>query len=487
MPSPVQPMDKEEVARAFAWTSGLMLATKVALPIVTTGIVARLLGPGPLGVFAIAAGFLAAVDILREFGLSATFIADVKCPPGDEGRYVGLAAFVGVAYFAVIASAANPLASLLGVPQYGAAIAALGFCGLLGSLGSIVGAKVQKTGRFRRYAVSELAAQIASSIAVIALAWAGFGVWALVVGAALRQAAMVAMFWSMAPLLPALPDAAFLKRVFPRSVGMVSNNVLSVPYTMADSAFIGRAFGKEAAGLYNAAFALAMKPVELISWPLSRTLLVALSHRAESPERVASAYIRVLSAVALIVVPGLFVLAMNPGAVMALVYGEKFRAAAPMFTVLCLYLGFRAFGTIGGTVLASIGRPAFANFAWLGAYALVAILAVTGYATRSAWHAAWALTMGAILAYGFSAVAVFILIRPKAADFRPLKLAALACAPSIAAVAFLAYLGLSPLVGLTTSVLAGTLIQLVSVGAVLTGSPLSGFHPAGLRQIWTRL
>src|SRR5262249_32603172 len=155
-------------------------------------------------------------------------------------------------------------------------------------------------------------------------------------------------------------------------------------------------------GLYNTAQNIAYKPMDLILFPLSKTLMVAFSQQAGDPEKLARAYYRSVVAVLLTVIPIYAVIGFNAHAVIGILLGEEFLGGIPILRVLCLYLAFRTFGNISGNALVPAGKHHWTFWPWI--LALVVTGTGVAYSAGLAPDArlmgiVWSFTGGAMVVY----------------------------------------------------------------------------------------
>src|SRR4029079_3062305 len=158
--------------------------------------------------------------------------------------------------------------------------------------------------RFFGLAASELASMFAGTIAAIALALWGAGVWALVGANLVTAFAFMSGVWIACRWRPGFPVrnsgvGSMLK--FGRN--LTGNNILNYIARNIDNLLIGRVWGPRQLGLYVRAYQLLLLPLDQICSPIDGVAITALSRLINDPERYRSAYLRMLEKLAMVTMP----------------------------------------------------------------------------------------------------------------------------------------------------------------------------------------
>ena len=136
------------------------------------------------------------------------------------------------------------------------------------------------------------------------------------------------------------------------------------------------AAGRAALGMYTQAFNLMMKPVYVVSSPITGIMLPALSRVADQADRYAELVAKFYRMVGIVLLPagvGLFLVAVD---LMLVLGGEPWRDAGRMLMAMAPTILVQGFLGIAGSVFASVGR---AGHLLIGALATTIALLI-GYA-----------------------------------------------------------------------------------------------------------
>ena len=341
---------------ALKWNyAGVAVRTVCQLAI---GVVlARMLGPGPFGVVAVAWLVISACNLIADFGLGAVLVQRPRLEPRDVHFVFSCQLGIGAAMTLIGLLLSDRIAAFFQLSQQVLPIQAMFSLFLLQSLGQTSAALLRRALDFRYVQqVSILSYLVGYLVFGIPLAGLGFGVWALVVanlvqvlgcsvGYVLRTRRQLG--WALRPA----SDGTF-------SFGgkVVLANLSSWSIANLDSLAVGRVLGPVELGLYNRAMTLVSSPMGAFVSGLQGVLFAACSRAQDRPDLVRSAYLGATTAVGLVSMP-LFcsIAAVAPTVVVGL-YGEQWRAATVPLTALALAMPLMALLALAGPVLMSMDR-----------------------------------------------------------------------------------------------------------------------------------
>src|SRR5439155_12259017 len=123
-----------------------------------------------------------------------------------------------------------------------------------------------------------------------------------------------------------------------------------------DGLLIGRYLGSDAVGLYSRATALVMRPLERLIAPIYAVIVPALSRLQTEPERYRRAFVQVFDglAIAAFLLAGL--LLPLSAALVKVILGDKWDAAAPIFAALTPAFVYLPLATATSWLYTSQGR-----------------------------------------------------------------------------------------------------------------------------------
>lgn len=383
------------LARAAAW--GVVWAfaasalSRVAW-LAALAVLARLLAPEEFGLFAFGLVFLTYVETMGDLGTGSALIHWPRRTADAAHVTFYFNLVTGVLWFALAQVAAPWVAEFFRSPEGEPVIRVLAVSFLIRGLGNTHDALCQKELRFKARLVPETALTVGKGLLAVALALAGFGVWALVWGQLAGLVFQTAALWWVVPWRPGgrFPkDLARPMLVYGR--GIIAVNVLAAVVHHADLVVVGRMLGTTVLGFYQMATKVPEVTVTLAVWVVGRVLFSTFSRIHAEGRGLARGFLAAVRYVSLLTVPmaaGLFLVA-DP--LVRIVFGADWLPAVPILRALAVYVGLRSVGSHAGDVLKATGRTGLlAGLAVGKAVVLVPVLILAGRSSGLAVAAALA-------------------------------------------------------------------------------------------------
>ena len=325
--------------------------------ILVLAVVARIVSPTELGIFALAAALQILVGDLAVLGV-ASAVARADLDADEIGpTVVTISVVSGLLLSSVMAIWAAPLASLLGAPAAADAIRILAVCVALTGALAVPTAQLQREFRQDVLFRSNVVALVPSSAALIVLAAAGDGsvafAWSRVVGLVVTGYVLLRSlstnYW------PGL-EPRYLRPLIRFGFPLAMANVLSQILLNIDYVFVGRLMSAADVGLYMLAFQICTWPTALMGTVLNSIVLPAFSTLRRDGGDLGEALSYAVRTVALIACPIAAFTCAFATPLITTVYGEKWAAAGPVLSVLALYGMVFVLGLLFANVLISTGR-----------------------------------------------------------------------------------------------------------------------------------
>jgi O-antigen/teichoic acid export membrane protein len=312
---------------------------KVAISIVATAVLARLLTPydyGLIGMVAVATNF---ISMFKDMGLSYPTVQQQQINFDQVSTLFWINVSISVVLIAITAAIAPILSWFYGEPRLTliTIIMAIGF--LLGGVTVQHDALLRRQMRFFALSGIALASMVTGYAVGIILALRGAGYWSLVLSQLALLATNAIGVFSLCSWRPGLPkrnSGVTSMITFGGNItGYAVINYLSKNF---DSLMLGKFWGAQNLGIFNKAGQLLAIPSEQVDEPLSSVALPALSRVADSPERYRGAYLRMLDKVMLLTMPIITLAIVCSDWVVLIVLGSQWTGTARVL----VFLGFAA-------------------------------------------------------------------------------------------------------------------------------------------------
>jgi O-antigen/teichoic acid export membrane protein len=366
---------------------------RLVLRLVVDIALARLILEQFHGLWELAYSAVIIAGVVRDFGLPYHLVRDRREPYGTVLVWsLGAGSLITVALVA-----GSPLFAALD-PQLPAVVAGLAAYVLLDGLATVPRVYFERRLEIGRLVVPEIARGAVFAVVSIALAVAGAGVWAFVVGELVGVALLAGFLWWRAwgriPLvfdLRSLPD--LLRRS--RLLFVIALCAFALPYF--ERYILGPFVTTAMVAYYGKARLWGLRVQTIVVPAVQRVLYPALVEMQTDARRFFEVFrIGTVTIVALEALAAFF-LAFNAETVLVdILLGERWRPAVPLFRVLCFLPLVDPFNRLGGELL----KVRHEDRAWLAVVVLnFASLIVFGLLLTRA-HGAMGLVVAEFLLLG---------------------------------------------------------------------------------------
>ncbi|MDO8421541.1 MAG: oligosaccharide flippase family protein [Parvibaculum sp.] len=356
------------VSGAFAGVFGKVANAVVG--VVTVGILARLLTPIEYGDF----GFVAiclAISQLAPQAVSNVIVGKKDITPADVSGGFTLTIVLSVFFAIVLALLRKDISTFFSTDISAQILFAAIVLPAL-SVTAFLDGLLSKEFEFRKNAsfdfVSVLTGQ---SIVAITLAYYGFGVWALLCG--LASSGLIRMALQVS-------TGSIRHLVF----GPISSELVSKTWWIflsgignylgrnADNIIVGKLLGGASLGLYQRAFNLMMRPIQLFSGSITGVFYPIMSSIQGDEARLQSAYLRGVVVASFIGMPISLFMSLNGKEIIEIIFGPNWSAVAVPFQILALCSYFRLGYRMSDISILSLGEVKIAG-AMQGVYAAMIV------------------------------------------------------------------------------------------------------------------
>jgi PST family polysaccharide transporter len=319
-------------------------------------VVARIVSPEELGIFALAVTVHAVLVTMAELGVaSAIARSDLDV---DKIAPTMVTISVVAAILAVpMAVFSDQIAQFVGNEDAGNALRILSIgVALIGPL-AVPGALLQREFRQKIHFWASAAAFIPASATLIVLSVLGDGTeafaWSRIVGQLVTAGVILAC--SSRLYIPAL-NKSLLRPLLAFGLPLSAANLLSQVLLNADYVFIGQLLPAADLGIYFLAFGIAMWPTSVIGSMLNSVVLPGVSGVLRDGGDVAAAVAQGARTISLVVFPlGAFLFTFADQLILT-VYGPAWVSAGPVLSILAAYGVLFVFGLFMANILIAMGK-----------------------------------------------------------------------------------------------------------------------------------
>lgn len=329
----------------------------MACQLVITAILARLLSPEDFGLLAIVSVFTAFFALFSDMGIGVAVIQFRELDEKDFGALFFLSGVLGVG-LAALFCAASPLFAIFYseptlVPLCCAASPSIAFA----TLNMVPNGLMLRERKFGAVGVRLVVATVASGLVAVFAAFAGAGVYALVLQ--LVFSAAVVLVWNLLtrPIHGVnIHFAQPLRIIFPYSIHQFGFSFINYFSRNLDRMLVGKMFGAVDVGNYDKAYKLTGYPLSAFSSVIASVIQPFMAEHQDDREYVFSYWLKIEKALSLAGVAITVVFLSAPTEIVELFYGLQWGNAAPVFAALSFSVYFQVVWNPSGAFFQSLGR-----------------------------------------------------------------------------------------------------------------------------------
>lgn len=345
--------------KSFLWSFLEQIGSK-AIALIVQIILARLLTPEDFGILAILLVVTQISDSIAQSGLGMALIqkSDANNKSYSTAWWLSLG-FAAVLYV-VVFLAAPTISVFYSMPDLVVYLRVLGLIVFFNSANSIQRSYLERNMNFKSIFVATTVAAFASGIGGIALAFLGFGVWALVAQSLLQSVFICIVMWTQISWKPAFEfDSNQAWSLFGYGWKICITGILNVFYSGISELILGRACSAGELGLYSQGRKYPQVAVGVMTNSLANVLFPMFSSIKNDSAALYSAIKRGLRLGTFIVAPVSLLMAVIAKPLVVLMLTEKWLACVPIFQLACSANAFlllqlvnlRAYMALGGSGL----------------------------------------------------------------------------------------------------------------------------------------
>ena len=349
-------LNKSKVINSLFWklmerggTQGLQFVVQIIL--------ARLLEPEQYGVISIIAVFIALANVFVQSGFNTALIQKKDVNETDYSSVfylsLGIAALLYIGLYLV----APMIAAFYGMAQLMPVIQVLSITLIFGTVTSIQNAVISRNMEFRKLFTSSLGATVISAVVGIAMAYAGFGVWALVAQQLTNQITITIILWFTVAWRPKfLFSFERVKTLFAFSSKLLLSQLLDTLYNNLRSLIIGKIYAPVVLGYYNRGEQFPSLIVTNVDTSIQSVMLPALSSQQDNRGRMKDMMRRSIVTSSFLVFPMMIGLAVVAKPLVLILLTEKWLPAVPFIQIFSISYALRPIHTSNLQAINAMGR-----------------------------------------------------------------------------------------------------------------------------------
>lgn len=348
---------REQVVTGLKWTAGGKFGAQIITWAITL-VVMRLLTPEDYGLLAMASVFVAFMLVLSEAGLGPALIQKQNLDETALRSVFAIVISTNIGLLLLLNLSAPFIAAFFDEERLIQILHVLSLQFLLNIFGTLPNVQLYRQLKFRSLSLINFSTTIVGSVLTLLLAFAQFGVWALVLGNLFANMLNVVATNIVAPFrLSPRFSLEGMRNLLSFGGNVTLSRLLWFFYSQADTTIVGKLLGKEALGFYSISMQLASLPVQRISSIINQVAFPVFSRIQNDRAQFRSFVLKAARALSLITFPVLWGISSIADEMIPLFLGEKWHRAILPLQLLALMMPLRVLVHFLPSSIDALGRP----------------------------------------------------------------------------------------------------------------------------------
>lgn len=349
-------VNKSKILSSLIWkllersgTQGIQFIVQIVL--------ARLLLPEDFGTIAIVTVFIALAQVFVQSGFNTALIQKKDVDNIDFSSIFYLNTVIVILLYFIIYVSAPIISNFYNDHSLVQLLRVLALILPFGAFNSIQNAYVSRNMMFKNLFFSSLGAILISGTVGIALAYAGFGVWALVVQQLVNQISITYILFFTVKWRPQLVFSIIrVKRLFSYGWKLLASQLLNVLYMDIRTLIIGKFYSSSMLGYYNRGQQFPKVIVTNLDGSIQSVMLPTLSAHQDNRKRVKDMVRRSIVTSSFLIFPMMIGLAVVAEPLVKIVLTDKWLPSVPFLQIFCISYALRPIHTANLQAINAMGR-----------------------------------------------------------------------------------------------------------------------------------
>jgi O-antigen/teichoic acid export membrane protein len=328
-----------------------------AIQTIATVVLARLLTPADFGVVTMVTTFSL---LLMSFGQNGYTEAVIQRPEMDRSLASNLFWInvgVGLVLAIAFAAAGSTLARFYGDQRVAHVAVGISLTIFVSGTSVLHLALLKRAMRFTVTSINDVLSGVFSVALMVTLAWAGWGYWALVVGAVAKPLVQSLGAWYLCRWIPGLPSRANgTASVVRFAINVYGRFSLNYSTRNMDNLLVGWRFGPSSLGFYKKAYDLFVLAANQLLTPVQEVALSTLSRLDRESPQYRRYFLNGLSILAFVGMGIGACLTLEAKDLIRLLLGPQWNMSARIFMLFGPGIGIMLIYNTSGLIHLSIGK-----------------------------------------------------------------------------------------------------------------------------------
>lgn len=349
-------MNNKSIFSNFIWRFAERCGAQLVTFIVSI-VLARLLMPEDYGAVALVTVFTTIMQVFVDSGLSTALIQKKDADDLDFSSVFYFNLGVCIILYMIMFLAAPYIASFYEMPELVSIVRVISLTVVISGVKGVQQSYVSRNMLFRRFFYATLGGTIFSAILGIAMAYTGFGVWAIVAQQLSNTAIDTLILWITVKWRPKLMFSwGRMKGLLGFGWKILASGLLDTVYNNLRNLLIGKIYSSSDLAFYNQGDKFPKLIVTNINTSIDSVLLPAMSNEQDSRGKVKSMTRRSIMVSCYIMAPLMIGLACCATSVVTLILTKKWLPCVFYLQIFCVTYMFWPIHTANLNAIKAMGR-----------------------------------------------------------------------------------------------------------------------------------
>jgi len=346
----------EKIASNFVWRL-LERWGAQGVSFVVSIILARIINPDVYGSIALVMVFTSFLQVFIDCGLGTALIQKKEADDVDFSSVFWFYCIACLISYAIIFFIAPVIAVYFDDLDLISVIRVLGLTLIISGVKSIQQAYVARNLMFKKFFFSTLTGTLIGAVVGIVLAYAGFGIWALVIQYVLNNAIDTVFLWVTVKWRPKFVfSLRRFRALYDYGWKMLLSSLLDTFYNELRSLIIGKVYTKQDLAFYEKGKQFPELAVSNINSSMNTVLLPVLADRQADLIEVKKATRKVIRLSSFVIWPMMVGLCIVARKMVLLLYSGRWGSMVFYLQILCIAKAFQPLQTTNLSVIKALGK-----------------------------------------------------------------------------------------------------------------------------------
>ena len=320
-------------------------------------VLARLLDPTVYGTVALVTIFTTIMQVFVDSGMGNALIQKKDADDLDFSSVFYFNMAMCSVLYLIMFFAAPLIASFYRMPELTAIVRVLSFVVVISGVKNVQQAYVSRHLMFKRFFFSTLGGTIGAAVIGIAMAYLGFGVWALVAQMLFNAAVDTTILWITVKWRPKkMFSFQRLKSLFSYGWKLLVSSLIDTVYNDLRQLIIGKKYSSGDLAYYNQGKKFPQLIVTNINTSIDSVLLPTMSKAQDDMAAVRSMTRRAIKTSTFLMMPAMIGLAVCADPLVRLILTEKWLPCVLFLRIFCITYAFYPIHTANLNAIKAMGR-----------------------------------------------------------------------------------------------------------------------------------